>query len=58
MASLTITLLNPIPGLFMGANAATVALALAIDRCADAVVLPLLAGSLLAMVAPGIRPEP
>jgi hypothetical protein len=58
MASLTITLLNPMPGLFMGANAATVALALAVDRCADAVVLPVLAGSLLAMVAPGIRPEP
>jgi hypothetical protein len=52
LTALTITLLNPIPGISIGANAATVALAVCIDRFSDSIVLPLLAGSLLAMVAP------
>jgi hypothetical protein len=56
LSALTITLLNPIPGIFIGANAATVALAVAIDRFSDSIVLPLLAGSLLAMVAPAFPP--
>lgn len=54
LTALTIAILNPIPGTFIGANAATVAVAVGIDRFADSVVLPLLAGSLLAMVAPGL----
>ncbi len=52
MMCLTITLLNPISGIVMGANAATVSLAIHLDRLSDAIVLPVLAGSLLAMLAP------
>jgi hypothetical protein len=56
LTALTIAILNPIPGIFIGANAATVAVAVGIDRFADSIVLPVLAGSLLAMVAPGLPP--
>jgi hypothetical protein len=53
---LTLTLLNPIPALVSAANSVTVSFAVTVDNFSEAVVLPSLAGSLLAMLLPELPP--
>ena len=53
---LSVTLLNPIPALVSAAHSVTVSFAVTVDHFSEAVVLPSLAGSLLAMLLPEIPP--
>ena len=53
---LTVTLLNPIPALISAAHSVTVSFAVTVDHFSEAVVLPSLAGSLLAMLLPELPP--